>query len=329
MAVSRTPRVVLAGGSGFLGRGLAEALGERGYDVAILSRSNPSACEPVNGEWVRWDARTVGDWVDVLNGAAAVVNFVGRSVDCRKTPENQRVILESRVDSCRVLGEAMRMIDQPPPVWIQSATAHIVGDPEPKDTLCDESTPPGPPREMAPRVGMAWERAFDDARLPAQRGVVLRISFVLGVRGGAMDRLRTLTKIGLGGTVGSGRQWISWIHQDDLNRLVIEAIEHDAYHGAYMATAPEPVTNRRFMQSLRRAYRRPWSPPAPALGVRFACRFLLNTDPELALLGRRCVPTRLRAEHEFAFRFPTIDAALDDLRRRERAGRRGEPRARP
>jgi uncharacterized protein len=307
------PHVVVAGGSGFLGRGLASFLHERGYASAILSRSGTRGEGfPEDTAWLEWDARTIGDWAKSLDGAAAVVNVVGRSVDCRKTPENKRVILESRVDSCRALGEAMRAVDNPPPVWVQSATAHIVGDPEPKDTICDESTPPGPTHEMAPFVGAAWEEAFYAAKLPEQRGVLLRISFVLGGEGGALARLKKLTLLGLGGTVGRGDQWISWIHQEDLNRLILLAIEDESYEGMYVVTAPEPVTNREFMKALRHAYRRPWSPPAPAFAVRLASRFVLNTDPELALLGRRCVPKRL-LERGFEFQHPTIEEALLDL----------------
>jgi uncharacterized protein len=310
------PHVVIAGGSGFLGRGLARTFLAHGYDVTILTRSTtPPQDFPTGMNWRRWDGRTLGEWSASLSGAAAIINLVGRSVDCRKTPENVRAILESRVDSCRVLGQAMRAVDRPPPVWIQSATAHIVGDPVPKDTVCDESTPPGPLNEMAPRVGVEWEKAFHEAKLPDQRGVILRISFVLGAQGGAMDRLKRLTRLGLGGTVGRGDQWISWIHQDDLNRFILAAIENSTYTGTYMMTAPQPVTNRQFMRAMRRAFHRPWSPPAPALAVRLACRFLLFTDPELALKGRRCVPARVRHETDFQFQFPTLAQALDDLSR--------------
>lgn len=316
------PHIVIAGGSGFLGRGLAEHLIARGYAVTILSRSphrDPRFDTSV--QWVQWDAKTFGDWAGSLDGAAAVVNLVGRTVDCRKTEANKKVILESRVDSCRVLGEVMRQIDRPPAVWIQSATAHIVGDPNPRDTVCDETTPPGPTIEMAPRVGLAWEQAFNQAVLPDQRGVILRISFVLGAQGGAMDRLRLLTRLGLGGTVGRGDQYISWIQDHDLHRLIIDAIEDHAYHGAYMVTAPKPVTNRIFMREMRRAYHRPWSPPAPAWVVRLAARFLLNTDPQLALLGRRCVPTRLLREHDFRFDYPGITSALAAIRDKEQSRR--------
>lgn len=314
-------RIVIAGGSGFLGQGIARDLQQRGDRITILSRSaSPPADWPDDLhdgiEWRQWDARTLGEWADCLSGAAAMVNLVGRTVDCRKTETTKREILESRVDSCRVLGEALRTVTNPPPVWIQSATAHIVGDPEPRDTICDESTPPGPLHEIAPHVGVAWEKAFNEAKLAEQRGVIMRISFVLGPHGGPFTLLSTLTRFGLGGTVGSGTQWISWIHQDDLNRLIMTAIDDEHFEGVYMVTAPSPVTNRDFMRAMRRAYRRPWSPPAPAMGVRLACRFLLNTDPELALLGRRCIPSRLQDEHGFNFDYPTIDAALTDLRSR-------------
>jgi len=305
------PHIVIPGGSGFLGQSLTDHLLAQGCRVTILSRSKHEDRDGVT--YRQWDNQTLGDWAQCLDGADAIVNAVGRSVDCRKTPRNKRIILESRVNSCRVLGEACRAIDSPPPVWVQFATAHIVGDPVPLDKACDESTPPGPQDEMAPAVGVAWEQAFQDARLPEQRGVTLRISFVLGKQGGALDRLRAVTRLGLGGTVGHGRQWVSWLHEHDLNRLIHAAITDERYRGVYMATAPEPVTNREFMRELRRAYRRPWSPPAPAIGVRLASRLILNTDPELALLGRRCVPTRLREEAGFAFEYPELPGALQHL----------------
>lgn len=308
--------IIIPGGSGFLGRRLARMLLARGDRVTVLGRAaSPPDNLPDGAHWQSWDAKTLGDWAACLDGADVIVNLVGRSVDCRKTEENKRIILESRVHSCRVLGEAVRSVANPPPVWVQSATAHIIGDPEPRDTVCDESTPPGPMHEMAPRVGVAWEAAFEEAKLPEQRGVVLRISFVLGRDGGALRRLSKLTRWGLGGTVGRGDQWMSWIHEDDLARLMIAAIDDPAYRGVYIVTAPNPVTNRQFMRAMRKAYRRPWSPPAPAPAIRFACRFLLNTDPELALLGRRCVPTRLLEEGRFTFEHPDLGPALEELAR--------------
>lgn len=189
-------------------------------------------------QFVEWDARSVGEWKSVLSGAAGVVNLVGRSVDCIKTPEHRDEILRSRVESVNVLGAAMRLIDSPPPVWVQMSTAHIYGDPP--QVMCDEHSEFG--SGLAPDVGRAWEAAFQRNILSSQRGVVLRTSFVVGqdrgAGGGALSRLLTLVRVGLGGTVGSGKQGMSWIHELDMNRLFERALFDDAMVGAYIASSP-------------------------------------------------------------------------------------------
>jgi len=301
-------RVMIAGGSGFLGTSLAEHLTAQGWSVTVLSRHAPAH----RGDWrhVRWDARTVGDWAAQLEGARALVNLAGRSVDCIKTPDHCDEILRSRVEATRALGEAMQQADDPPDVWVQMATAHRYGDPP--EAVCDERSAFG--YGLAPTVGQAWED--EHARwLPDHvRSVVLRTSFVLGRRGGALPRLQRLTRFGLGGTVGHGRQGMSWLHVRDMNRLFEKAIRNEAMRGAYVATAPNPVSNRVFMSSLRRALRQPIGLPAPAPLVRLGAPLVMRTDPELALYGRYCVPTRLQAQG-FQFAFPELDAALDDLLR--------------
>lgn len=304
--MSQKPRIILAGGTGFLGAGLVPALVAGGYDVLVLTRGQGR--EPGGGvRHITWDAGTVGPWAAELDGAAAVVNLVGRSVDCRKTEANLRLIRESRVESVRALAAACARCSRPPAAWVQAATAHIYGDTA--DEIFDESSPIG--RGFAPEVGSAWERALAEADLPGCRRVVLRISFVLGPGGGAMRTLSRVTRWFLGGTIGSGRQYLSWVHQADMNAIFLRAVTRPDMSGVYVATAPNPVTNREFMRQLRSAFRRPWSPPVPAPVVRLGS-WLMRTDPELALLGRRCVPTRLLAEG-FAFRFPTLPEALGDL----------------
>ena len=300
------PRVVVAGGSGFLGAGLVPELVAAGYDVVVLTRE-PSREVPGGVRHVTWDGRTVGPWAEALEGAEAVVNLVGRTVDCRKTAANRREIMASRVDSVRALAAAFAKCPQPPKTWVQTATAHIYGDTD--DELLDDSSPIG--TGFAPEVGVAWERALEAADLPGCRRVVLRISFVLGRDGGALRTLARLTRLFLGGTVGHGRQYISWIHQADINALFLRGLGRPDMSGVYVATAPHPVTNAQFMQELRRAYGRPWSPPVPRPLVRLGA-WMMRTDPELALLGRRCVPTRLLSEG-FLFRFPTLPEALHDL----------------
>jgi uncharacterized protein len=260
---------------------------------------------------VPWDARTLGEWRREIDGAAGLVNVVGRTVDCIKTPDHQDEILRSRVEATRVLGEAMRSTVSPPPVWVQMSTAHIYGDPP--ELVCDEDSPHG--SGFAPFVGRAWEDAFGASVLPDQRKVILRTSFVIGRdRGagcGAFARLVPLVRFGLGGTIGTGKQGISWIHEADLNRLFERALTDKNMQGVYIATAPNPVSQSIFMRGMRKAVGMPIGLPAFPWMVKMAAP-LLGTDPELALYGRYLVSRRLR-EMQFEFRFPNLPNALADL----------------
>jgi hypothetical protein len=303
-------KVVIAGGSGFLGISLAKHLSASGTPITILSRTPPK----ISGPWrhIQWDARTVGDWKRELDGAAGVVNLVGRTVDCIKTPDHQDEILRSRVEATHVLGEAMRSIESPPGGWVQMSTAHIYGDPP--EIICSEDSAYG--TGFAPLVGKAWEQAFSESVLANQRHVILRTSFVIGrdvgAGGGALSRLRALARFGLGGTVGSGRQGMSWIHELDMNRVFEKALMDTSMSGVYIATAPNPVSQRIFMRELRKAMRVPIGLPAFEWMVRLGAPLLMRTDPELALYGRYLVSTRLR-EMGFEFRFPELRGALADL----------------
>ena len=309
MAIS-SRRIVIAGGSGFLGVSLAEFLIAGGVEVVILSRNPPK----VDGPWkhVIWDGRTLGDWRRELEGATGLANLTGRSVNCIKTPDHRDEILRSRVEATRVLGQAVRTLESPPPVWVQMSTAHIYGDPP--QVTCTEDSPFG--HGLAPDVGRAWEEEFQAGILPTQRGVILRTGFVLGrnrgAGGGALTTLKRLTQFGLGGTVGSGTQGMSWIHELDMNRLFERALIDPSMRGAYISSAPKPVSQRDFMRELRRAVGMPIGLPAYSWMVRFGAKWLLRTDPELILYGRYVVSKRLREEH-FEFRFPHLRGALEDL----------------
>lgn len=324
MSTGGNKRVVLTGGSGFLGRALARHLVAKEYEVMILTRSPPpmptgTATTPTSAagrddgtpagvRYVRWDGRTVdGEWAKHLAGARAVVNLAGKNVNCRYTRRNLREIDESRVDSVRAVNTAIAHCDAPPAVLVQAATLAIYGDAG--DRVCDETAPLGD--GIPPTTAKKWEQAFDATPTPNTRRVLLRISFALGRDGGALRTLAGLTRCFLGGPAGSGRQYISWIHIEDLCRLFLWAIENDQASGVYNATSPNPVTNAAFMRELRRVLRRPWAPPTPAPLVHVGC-FLMRTEPVLALTGRRGVPARLLGQG-FTFEHPTLPETLHDL----------------
>ncbi len=297
--------IVICGGSGFLGMNLHRALRDCGARVTIVSRNRPAG----DGvEWRAWDGHSAGPWREALDGADGVVNLAGRTVDCVKTPDHCDEILRSRVESTRALGQALQRCTRRPPVWVQMSTAHIYGDS--LDRVCDEDAATG--FGLAPTVGAAWEAACRESCPEGVRTVLLRTSFVLGRRGGALQRMAGLARWGLGGRIGHGRQGISWIHERDMNRIFVAALTDAALEGVYLATAPHPVPNADFMRAIRAALRMPIGLPAPAWGVRLAAPLLLRTDPELALYGRYCIPQRL-LDHGFTFEFPEAEPALRDL----------------
>ena len=301
-------RVVIAGGTGFLGQNLAKHLTDRGWEVVLMSRHAPKG----DASWRHavWDARTVGDWVHHLDGATAFVNLAGRTVDCIKTPDHCDEILRSRVESTEVLGRALQSVKTLPRVWVQMSTAHIYGDPP--EVVCDEDSSFG--WGLAPFVAREWEQSFTRSLPSSMRGVILRTSFVLGKNGGALRQLSRVVRLGLGGTVGHGRQGISWIHERDMDRLFERAISDESMRGTYIATAPNPVSNAEFMREMRQALRAPIGLPAASWMVRLAAPLMLRSDPELALYGRYCVSKRLK-EEGFEFLFPDVRSALRDLYR--------------
>ena len=220
-------RIVLAGGSGFLGQALAQDLVKQGCEVVILTRTPNHIVE--NIRYVQWDGKTLGLWSDTLDGADAVVNLTGKSVNCRYTPANRREIVDSRVNSVNILGRAILKCSVPPRVWVQAASLAIYGDAG--SQVCDESTLPG--HGFSPETCVTWEKTFNSLHLPNTRKVLLRIGFALDPHGGALGTLVRLTRYFLGGAAGSGKQFISWLHIADLNRVFIAAIEHSDWDGIF------------------------------------------------------------------------------------------------
>ena len=315
----RPLRIVIAGGSGHVGNMLARHFHARGHSVLVLART--TSLRP--WRMVAWDGEHLREWVRELEGADAVVNLAGRSVNCRYHAGNRREILESRIKSTRLLGIAIAKLKEPPRVWLNASTATIYR--HALDRAMDESTGEiGGQETDAPEtwkfsveVATRWEESFFAVSTPKTRKVALRSAMTMSPdRGGIFDTLLRLVRFGLGGPAGSGKQFVSWIHEEDFARAIEFLIEHEEIAGAVNLAAPEPLPNREFMQALRRAWgarvglpASPWMLEAGAI--------LLRTETELILKSRRVVPGRLLAAG-FRFRFPYWRVAAEDLVRRRR-----------
>jgi len=303
-------KIIIAGGSGFLGASLARRLADRGDVPVILTRTGDGIRDGI--EYVQWDGKTVARWAKELEGAGAVVNMTGKSVNCIYNERNRAEILRSRIDSVRAIRNAIKECIHPPAVLIQAASLAIYGDTR---AVSDESAPHG--KGFSVDVCEKWEETFFDQKLPETRMVCFRIGFALGDSGGALGSLTKLARCYLGGTVGNGDQFISWLHIKDLNAMFLRAITDDSTAGIYNATGPNPVTNREFMRDLRRSIGRPWALPTPSPLVKIGARLFLKTDSSLALTGRNCVPRRF-LDAGFEFRYPELPKALDSILRSSR-----------
>jgi len=301
-------KVIIAGGSGFLGQALASSLLKDGHEVVILGRSEKTG---LYGKFVHWDGRNLGDWSKELEGATALFNLAGRSIDCRYTEKNKALILNSRIDSTKALGEAIKRCDEPPKVWLNASTATVYkdirGDLKPHDENSETDA-----EGFAEDVGRAWEKTFFDASNEGVRQVVMRISIVLGEGGGAFLVMRRLTKLGLGGRQGPGTQWISWLHIDDWVGIAKFLMKNSAISGPVNLAAPNPVTNQEFMRCMRKQF----APlgigfPAPTPAIYLGGIFM-GTEPDLVLKSRKVI-SRVLAEQKFDFKFPQIGKALSSF----------------
>lgn len=299
------PRIVIAGGSGFIGSALAGEWHARNGDVVILTRSPRQRSDGILE--AEWTGAHLGEWIKHLDGAHALVNLTGKNINCLHTPENLQALMDSRVNSVRALALAFEHVRVPPPVWVQAGAVGFYGNSG--ERICDEASPNG--IDSLADICRQWEYAFNSTKMPKTRKVLLRIGVVLGRDGGALPVLAKLTKWFLGGSAGNGKQFMSWIHLHDLARIFDEAVRRDDLSGTFNAVAPHPARNKEFMRELRRTLHRPWSPPAPAWAVRRGA-VLMKTDPSLALSGCRAIPKRLTAAG-FQFEFPELGAALKNL----------------
>ena len=308
----KTRRVILAGGSGFLGRILRTHLLKQGREVIVLTRSPRESND--KGRDCFWDGRTLGEWTRELYGADVIINLAGRSVDCRYHARNRKLMMDSRVDSTRVLGEAIAHCASPPKLWLNSSTATIY-----KHTYgpaWDENGEIGATPEaqdaFSIEVATAWEREFNAAPTPRTRKVSLRSAMVFGHGANSVfPVLCRLARFGLGGRMGSGRQYVSWIHEADFCRAIDWLIEHDDFTGPVNLAAPNPVPNCEMMATVRELCGVPFGLPAAAWMLEVGA-FFLRTETELIIKSRRVVPGRLLASG-FQFGFTQMREAMAEL----------------
>jgi uncharacterized protein (TIGR01777 family) len=309
-------KVVLAGGSGQVGNILAAHFANKAHEVVNFSRN--STLQQKNVRTVAWDAKTLGDWTTDLEGADILINLAGRNVNCRYNLANRRLIMDSRVESTRVLAQAIAQTKRPPRLWLQSSTATIYSHryDAPNDELTGivgGSEPNAPDTwKFSIEVADAWEREFDARDLPQTRKVKLRTAMVMSPdRRGVFDVLSGLVRKGLGGRAGDGRQFVSWIHDLDFLGAIDWLIAHTELDGAINLCSPNPLPNSEFMRAIRQAWGISFGLPSAKWMLEVGAVFL-RTETELILKSRRVVPTRL-LQSGFKFQFPEWPEAARDL----------------
>jgi len=313
-------KVIIPGGSGQVGTVLARAFHERGDEVVVLSRTKT---DPPPWRSVKWDGETLGDWASEFEGADAVINLAGQSVNCRYTAENRRIIIDSRVKSTRVVGQAIAQSDHPPCVWLQASTAtlyaHRYDAPNDEATGIIGGSEPNAPDTWRFSIDVVkkWERELNAAATPNTRKVLMRSAVVMAPdRGGSFELLLRLVRFGLGGSAGDGKQYVSWIHDQDFVRAADWLIQRDELEGAVNLAAPNPLPNAEFMKTLRSAWGMPFGLPATEWMLELGA-WALRSETELILKSRRVVPTRL-LDSGFTFEFPNWADAASDLCKRWR-----------
>ncbi len=311
-------KIVIPGGSGQVGHILARHFHAQGHDVTVLTRSLSSALQQPAWRTLRWDGVTRGDWQDALEGSDVCINLAGRSVNCRYNPANRAAILNSRVDSTRILGKVIASLAHPPAVWLNASTAtiyrHELERPNDELTGILGGDEPGAPDTWNFSIGVAkaWEAAFYETPTPRTRKVALRSAMTFSPdKGGVFDVFLSLVRRGLGGTVGSGKQNVSWIHDADYITAIEFLIANESLDGVVNLASPNPLPNRDFQRILRDAWGTRIGLPTTEWMVEIGT-FAMRTESELVLKSRRVISTRL-LNAGFKFAYPTWPEAARDL----------------
>lgn len=298
-------KIVIAGGAGFIGRAMARAWASK-HRLMVLTRA-PERTQPLLPEGARavgWDGKDLGEWVQQLEGADALINLAGESIAQRWTPAVKQRLWDSRVKTTELLVRAVQQVSVPPRLMLQASAIGIYE--QSPDATLDESSPPA--SGFLAELGKAWEAAAQPVQERGVRLCVMRIGVVLGEGGGALERMLTPFKLGVGGPLGSGKQWLSWIHLDDVVGAAAFLTERGDLSGAFNFTAPNPVTMNEFAKTLGKVLLRPSLLRAPA----FALRLMLGEAADLLLQGSRVLPKRL-FEAGYVFKYPTLEDALRNL----------------
>ncbi|MFS0560831.1 TIGR01777 family oxidoreductase [Terribacillus sp. 179-K 1B1 HS] len=290
-------KVIIAGGTGFVGEYFTKRFTESGYEVRIISRQK---------QHISWHDNAAVN--EALEEADLLINLAGKSVNCRYNESNRQEIMNSRVATTKILGEAIQSCKNPPKLWINSSTATIYRHAEDRPmTEAEGEIGAG----FSVDVATKWEDTFFSFKLPETRQIALRIAIVLGKDGGVMTPYRNLVKFGLGGVQGTGEQMFSWIHMEDLFQITFFLIERKELRGVFNCSAPNPVTNRELMQILRSEMKAPFGLPAPKWMLEMGAIFI-RTETELVLKSRWVIPDRLEREG-YMFRYKTLDHTLQDI----------------
>lgn len=290
-------KIVLAGGTGFIGQYFEKRFKELGYEVKIISRQSPS---------ISWD--DTNGIIDALEGAELLINLAGKSVNCRYNDKNKKDIMDSRLQTTNQLGEAILSCSEPPKVWMNSSTATIYRHAEDRPMTEDKGELG---TGFSVDVATNWEDAFFSFNLPKTRQVALRTAIVLGKGGGVMTPYQYLTRFGLGGKQGSGKQMFSWIHEEDMFQIALFLKERDDLSGVFNCSAPNPVTNKELMRLMRTHLKMPFGLPAPKWMLEMGAVFI-NTETELVLKSRWVLPERL-LQAGYQFRYNTLEHTLENI----------------
>ncbi len=297
-------KIIITGAGGYLGQVLAPFLAEKGHEIVIVARREFAVA---GARFVAWDGENLGDWAREIDGADAIVNLAGRSVNCRYNVENRREILESRLKTTRVVARAIEAAKTPPRVWLNAASATIYRDERERD-MDEASGIIG--SGFSVEVCKAWEGALFESDLPTTRRVALRMSMIFGRTAPVFNVFARLAKLGLLGPQSDGGQYVSWIHERDCLRAMLFLLESDL-SGPVNVCAPNPLANREFARELRRVFKIPIGLPAPTIAMKIGAVFL-KTEAELALKSRRAIPKRL-LDAGFRFDFSRWSDAAQNI----------------